>query len=165
MEYLINNGLKLHHIVKICHVSERTARRWLSHHDSVPKAMKRLLEIEFNGRVMPDKWPEHYRFNSLGLLEGDSTHDALSWKQIAWYSYAVSGWHESLRLVPELKASIDYLTNKIPKADVIKLEEYRKRLDELKKQSMMTPEEAVLYARGILDEEPPKKEIHRLHGC
>lgn len=168
MEYLKRDYLlRPHHIVKICKVSERTARRWFTGETKIPIAMKRLLELEMSGRIMPKSWPQHWRFNHLDLIETETCHPALAWQQITWYSYAIQGWAESLRVIPEIQGAIEYLMNKLPKADVVRLGEYRQQLQEMDRKSRMTPEEAVRLARGMLGEqpEPQQREAQRMSGC
>lgn len=155
MEYLKRDYLlRPQHIVSICHVSERTARRWISGETTIPAPMKRLLELELSGRIMPRKWPSHWRFNHIGALETETCHPALAWQQLTWYSYAIEGWATALRAVPEIQRSIEYLMNKLPKADVVRLAEYRKQLDDMYRPFQLTPEDAVRLARGMLDDQP-----------
>ena len=165
MEYLKRDyRLNKQHIMDICDVTERTARRWMSGETQIPKPMKRLLELELSGRIMPKSWPAHWRFNHKDMLEAETCHPALAWQQITWYSYTIKGWIQSLKDVPEIEASIEYLMDKLPKADVIKLHEYRERIRELQRQSKMSPEDAVRLARGALEDQP-EPETHRQFGC
>lgn len=155
MEYLKRDYLlRPQHIVTICHVSERTARRWITGETTIPAPMKRLLELELGGRIMPRTWPSHWRFNHIDALETETCHPAVAWQELTWYSYAIQGWATALRTVPEIQRSIEHLMNKLPSADVVRLEEYRQQLDKMYRPLMLSPEDAVRLARGTLDDQP-----------
>ncbi len=165
MEYLKRDYLlNKHHIMDICDVTERTARRWISGETQIPKPMKRLLELELSGKIIPESWPKHWRFNHLNLMETETCHPALSWQQITWYSYAIQGWQQALNKVPEIEDAIKYLMDKLPTAEVIQLEQYRAEMKEMRRRSQMSANDAVELAREHLTTQN-KKEQHRTSGC
>ena len=148
-------------IMKICHVSRRTAKRWLSGESEPPAPMLRLIELEITGRIMPASWPAHWRFNHLGMLESETCTAALKWQQLTWFNYVCSAWHKSLSLIPEIEASIDYLMKRLPRADVVQLEAYREELARLKALGHQSPYDV---AQTIL-EPGQEKIISRSNGC
>ncbi len=150
-------------IVDICGVTKRTAYRWLSGESEMPKPLRRLVELELSGRILPVKWPAHWRFNARGLFETESCHPAINWQQLTWYKYVIQGWHRSLDSLPKIEASINYLMDKLPKAELIVLEEYRQKLDELTRLRDMTPEKAARLA--FADTPRQEKLLQRQHGC
>jgi hypothetical protein len=164
MDYLKEMGATADQISRICDVSERTARRWLTGESKPPRPYVRLLELEIGGRAIPESWPQHWKFNSRHLFETESCHKALTWQELTWFSYVLLGWGESMRIIPEIEAAIEYLTGKLPKAEIIQLHEYRERIRELAKHQEMTPEQAVQLARNE-GYELPTKESHRAAGC
>lgn len=171
MDYLKQEyGVTVQQIMAVCEVSERTARRWLSGETKTPAPMARLLWLELSGKIMPTSWPHHWRFNQLGCLEGETHAPALAWQQLTWYGYAIQGWHDALRLLPEIQAFIDQVRDKLPVAEVVQLEAYQQRINELRRQSRQSPGQAVAQARGetiptetIADLEAPTR--HRASGC
>jgi hypothetical protein len=146
-------------LMNIADVSERTARRWLSGESPPPSAVVRLATLEMNGRIIPDSWPSWWHFNKLDKFETETCHEALSWQQLTWFNYVILSWHESLRLIPEIEGTINYLMDKLPKAEVIEMEAYREKLRELIAKSYIKPSDLQL------DHNTHDKENHRASGC
>ncbi len=128
-------------IVKVCGVSERTARRWLKY--GAPPYAVRLLELEERGRIMPESWPEYFRFNHRDFFESGSHQPAFTWQQLTWLQYIVSCWYDALEAIRLAQASIDYLSDKLPRAEVIELEAHRDRLREIERRRRVSVAEAV----------------------
>lgn len=131
----------VHQIMTIARVSERTARRW--QREGAPYHAVQLIELTLKGRIMPEKWPQHWRFDRE-RLQTDSCHPAIGWQQLTWYQYIISGWYRCLALIPDIEATIDYLRGKLPKAEVIKLDEYRETMRAIRDAQPKTPAEAEL---------------------
>lgn len=149
-------------IMRICGVSERTARRWIR--SGAPAYAVKLVHLELRGRIMPEKWPQAWRFNERDYLEADSCHPAIGWQQLTWYQYIIQGWYEALATIPEITANIEYLMKHLPQADVIQLEAHRARLEALRARERVTVAEAV---KAALASAPAlaEKELHRKTGC
>lgn len=147
-----------HRIAELCKVSERTARRWLSGKTKAPATARKLVELHLRGRIMPEKWPHHWHFNSSNFL--DTGHkQALKWQQIDWYLYSCQCWYQLLNLLPQIEARIDELCKTASKADVIDLKKYREELDALKKRPFsLPPDFREYYETGEI-------ETHRKFGC
>lgn len=152
-------------ITRICGVTERTARRWLSNETAPPKAMVRLVELELRGRIMPENWPHFWRWNHNGLLEAETNFEALHYNHIGWYQYIRAGWYRSISVIPELEKTIDYLMDKLPKAEVIQLQAYREQLRELQRLGEMTPDNIREFTDKKEQPAPQEKVTHRLYGC
>lgn len=144
MQFDENNPPSWRHIVASIGVSERTARRWLK--EGAPAHVVRLIELEQRGRIIPDSWPDYFRFNHRGLFETGSHHPAFNWQQVTWLQYIVKCWYEALEAIRLAQASIDYLTDKLPRAQVIQLEAHRDRLREIERARRVTVAEAVEIA-------------------
>jgi len=115
-------------LMQICDVSERTARRWLK--EGAPAPMARLVSLTLRGRIMPESWPESWSFER-GRLYCD-TREALRWQHVTWFDYIRAGWYRSLAIIPELEATIDRLSEQLPRAQVVEIEAYRAELRKLR---------------------------------
>ncbi|WP_027331090.1 hypothetical protein [Marinimicrobium agarilyticum] len=144
MKFDESNPPSWRQIVDSIGVSERTARRWLK--DGAPAHVVRLIDLEQRGRIIPESWPEFYRFNHRGYFETGSHHSAVTWQELTWLEYCVGLWHQSLEAIKEAQASIDYLSDKLPRADVIELEAHRERLRALERQKRVTVADALEMA-------------------
>lgn len=144
MQFDKNNPPSWRQIVKITGVSERTARRWLV--EGAPAYAVRLVELEQRGRIIPEDWPEFFRFNHRGLFETGSHAPASNWQQLTWLQYIVTCWYEALEAVRVVQASIDYLAERLPRAQVVELEAYRDRLRAIERARRVTVSEAVAMA-------------------
>jgi hypothetical protein len=79
---------------------------------------------------------------------------------LTWYRYVIQGWHESLRQIPKIEASINYLMDKLPKAEVIELEAYKAKLDELLKLSQLSVIDVIELGRKEM-----QRTKRRQNGC
>jgi len=135
-QLLKEHYLDVDYIVKICHVSPRTARRWLTGQSEPSPAMVRLLRLELTGRIMPESWPHYWRFNHLDLLEAERCYPASSWQTISWFNFTTMAWFESVRMIPPVVRRIDELLARqpaLPSADIISLSQYRDELESQEK--------------------------------
>lgn len=156
MKFDTNLSPTVREIMRITGVSERTARRW--QREGGPAYAVRLIHLTLRGRIMPESWPQHWRFSETDHIETDSCHPALKWQHLTWYQYIVSGWHEALATIPRIEDAIRYLTDKLPKAEVIELEAYRAQMEALRNSRPTDP-----LTIGL--EPAPAKETSRKHGC
>jgi hypothetical protein len=145
-------------IMTITGVSERTARRWLRY--GGPDYAIRYIELSRAGRILPESWPWYWRFNHLDLLETDSNFPALKHQQLTWFKYVMQAWHQSLEVIPQIQASIDYLIKLLPKAEVVQLESYKRELEEIQRKSWLKPMDVVEELAAAND-----KEMSRRSGC
>ncbi|WP_341937209.1 hypothetical protein [Marinimicrobium sp. C2-29] len=144
MQFDPENRPSWRQIVSITGVSERTARRWLT--EGAPTYAVRLIDLERRGRIIPESWPEDFKFNHGGYFESGNHQPAYNWQQLTWLKYIVSCWYEALEAVRLAQASIDYLTDKLPRAEVLELEAHRERLREIERQRRVSVAEAVALA-------------------
>lgn len=121
-----------------CGISRRTAQRWLSGKSTPTKGEYEYVMLVLNGRVMPDAWPNHWKFNHKNLLEFESCFPAISYQQLTWYGYIIQSWYESMRSIPGIMTDIEYLMKRLPKADVIQLSEYREKLNTFAQQATIS---------------------------
>lgn len=145
-------------IAKLCGVSTRTARRWISGQSKPPKSARELLVLHQNGRIMPPKWPHGWKFNDAGYFDVGHSK-ALAWQQVDWYFYSAQCWHQLLDMIPRIEARIDYLMRSAPQAVVIDLQRYKDELKRLKERQFTLPADL----REYYQLEPP--ETHRKFGC
>lgn len=143
---------------KITGKSLRTTQRWVKGTHKPSKSDMRLLLLHDNGRVMPPKWPQNFRFNESGYLD-IGYKSALAWQQLDWYFYSLQCWHTLLDMLPRIEARIDYLMRSAPKAIVIDLQRYKDEITALKNRPFSLPADLKEYYQ--LD----VKQLHRKSGC
>jgi hypothetical protein len=151
-------------IAKICGVTVRTAQRWRSGRTKTPKAAQELLTLYVRQRVMPNKWPEHWHFNSNGVLDIGTHAPALAWQHIDWYSYSLACWHSVLAMIPAINKRLDEIQRTATTAQIIELDKYRARLRELSEHEFTLPEH-LLKIYELRDHELPPRVLHRKTGC
>lgn len=151
-------------IAAICGVSVRTAQRWRSGRTKIPNAAQDLLILHVRRRIMPKKWPEHWHFNHLGLLDIGSSSEALAWQQIDWYEYSLKCWSLSLRMIKAINDRLDEIQRTATTAQIIELDKYRARLRELSEHEFRLPEH-LLKIYELRNHELHEKILHRQNGC
>lgn len=151
-------------IAKICGVSVRTAQRWRRGHTRIPSAAQDLLIIHVRQRVMPSKWPEHWHFNHLGLLDIGSHAPALAWQHIDWYQYSLTCWHSVLAMIPAINKRLDEIQRTATTAQIIELDKYRARLRELAEHEFRLPDH-LLKMYEFREYELSTKQLNRKTGC
>lgn len=161
-------GLTPHQIAKYCGVSIRTAQRWLAGHTKPSRAAQELLLLKVRRRIMPNRWPEHWFFNSNHELEAGGNTHALAWQHLDWYCYSLSRWKFLLSLIPAINKRLDELEQRATPAQIIELDRYRKRLEEVTQHEFLLPANlstAFKQTYGQPKHEPQEKTLHRKYGC
>lgn len=151
-------------IANICGVSLRTAQRWRSGHTKIPIAAQELLIMHVRQRVMPNKWPEHWHFNSHNLLDIGTHAPALAWQHIDWYQYSLTCWHSVLTMIPAINKRLDEIERTATTAQIIELDKYRSRLREFTEHEFRLPDH-LLKIYELREYELTPREQHRKTGC
>ena len=151
-------------IAQVCGVSVRTAQRWRSGRTRIPAAAQELLMLHLRHRVMPNKWPEHWHFNAIGMLDIGSHAPALAWQHIDWHNFSLQLWHNTLQLIPAINQRLDEIARTATSAQIIELDKYRARLRELAAHEFRLPDHLVKIYE-LREHELPTPVLHRKNGC
>ncbi|HCS65460.1 MAG TPA: hypothetical protein DIW64_16120 [Cellvibrio sp.] len=162
--YIEDSGISNAKIAQICGVTIRTAQRWRSGRTRIPSAAQELIILHVRQRVMPNKWPEHWIFNHLGLLDIGSHAPALAWQHIDWYQYSLTCWHSVLAMIPAINKRLDEIARTATTAQIIELDKYRARLRELAEHEFRLPDH-LLKIYELRNYELPEPVLHRKTGC
>lgn len=166
--YIADAALTPEKIARYCRVSVRTAQRWLSGRTKPSKAAQELLLLKVRQRIMPAKWPEHWLFNTNNDLEAGSNTHALAWQHIDWYSYSLTRWNHLLTMIPQINKRLDELEARATPAEVIELDNYRKRLAAITQHEFLLPPRLTPLLEqtyGQQEHQTHEKTTHRKHGC
>lgn len=168
--YLADEIITPEKVAKICGVSVRTARRWIAGDTQPKEGQIELLVLHFRGRIMPKKWPEHWKFDPIGTLDIGTHAPGLAWQHIDWYSFSLQCWHNSLELITQINLRLDEIEKTATSAQIIELAQYRERLRELAAHKFHLPTRLtnhllVTYGTPESDYTPQEKETHRKSGC
>jgi hypothetical protein len=169
--YLADEIITPEKVAHICGVSKRTAQRWIAGHTTPRQAEIELLTLHFRGRIMPKKWPTHWRFDErLATLDIGTHAQGLSWQHIDWYSYSLYCWHRALELITQINARIDEMEKTATSAQIIELNRYRKTLKKLSEHQFHLPVRLTEHLKATYGKPESEyalqdRETHRKTGC
>lgn len=167
--YLADEIITPEKVAAITGVSKRTAQRWIAGHTKPRKAEAELLMLHFRGRIMPAKWPSHWRFDH-GDLDIGTHAPNLAWQHIDWYSYSFYCWHRALELIAQINTRLDEIEKTATSAQIIELDRYRQSLKKLSEHQFQLPHRLTehlqaTYGQIESDFVLQEKESHRKTGC
>lgn len=116
-----------HSIATLCRVSVRTAQRWLSGDSEAPYTAKRLIQLTQRRRIMPESWPNHFRFCSDDSLDVGLKIRTNIW-MLEHMLYSNYLWSEFIRATKDIEKRMDDLERKLTSADIVYLDNYRRVL-------------------------------------
>lgn len=116
----------------LCDVDLRTAQRWLAGDSRPPAAAIKLIQLTQQNRIMPADWPSHFRFCNDGSLDTGHKIRLTRW-MLEHHSYSIHCWNNLVANLKAIEARMDELELLLPRANVIELDQYRRRFAVMKK--------------------------------
>lgn len=132
--------------------SVRTAERYRCGDTVAPKGFTELLDLRLRRRIMPEDWPDYFRF-AHGKIATTSVLRPISWGHLEQYQWVLEQWHITCSTVNRLESSLMQL---IPQLDAHQLK-VLKKMDTLREDAK----------KGVAHRWPPapKPQWQRFDGC